>query len=39
VRKNADVVRQKANWDQSVAQMRGLYRRVIADATQAELVA
>jgi glycosyltransferase involved in cell wall biosynthesis len=39
VRKNADVVRQKANWDLSVAQMRGLYRRVIADAMQVELVA
>jgi glycosyltransferase involved in cell wall biosynthesis len=39
VRKNAEIVKQKANWDLSVAQMRSLYRRVIEDVTHARLVA
>lgn len=36
---NVDVVRHKANWDLSVAQMRGLYRHAIESARQRRLVA
>jgi glycosyltransferase involved in cell wall biosynthesis len=38
-RANLDLVWQKANWDVSVARMRGLYRRTIDGAAQRRLVA
>jgi glycosyltransferase involved in cell wall biosynthesis len=38
-RMNLEIVRQQANWDQSVAHMRDLYRRVIDDARHARMVA
>jgi hypothetical protein len=36
---NLEVVRQRANWDKSVAQMRDLYQRVIDDVRHARMVA
>jgi glycosyltransferase involved in cell wall biosynthesis len=38
-RMNLEMVRQRANWDESVAHMRDLYRRVIDDARHARMVA
>jgi glycosyltransferase involved in cell wall biosynthesis len=38
-RMNLEVVRQQANWDKSVAQMRDLYQRVIDDVRHARMVA
>jgi glycosyltransferase involved in cell wall biosynthesis len=38
-RMNLEVVRQQANWDNSVARMRELYQRVIDDVRHARMVA